>query len=82
MTSTLEHNDGAAVAARVERRWTIMSAGIVGLLIGMAIFDVVPCQVDFCDGRASGDPRRSRSIAHGQIRQRRAQQSCLTRKHT
>jgi cytochrome c oxidase subunit II len=38
MTSTSEHDEGAAVAARIERRWTIMSAGIVGLLIGMAIF--------------------------------------------
>ena len=38
MTSMLEHDDGAAVAARIERRWTIMSAGIVGLLVGMAIF--------------------------------------------
>jgi cytochrome c oxidase subunit 2 len=38
MTSTSDHDEGAAVAARIERRWTIMSAGIVGLLIGMAIF--------------------------------------------
>jgi cytochrome c oxidase subunit 2 len=33
-----DHDEGAAVAARIERRWTIMSAGLVGLLIGMAIF--------------------------------------------
>ena len=33
-----DHDEGALVAARVERRWTIMSAAIVGLLIGMAIF--------------------------------------------
>ena len=38
MTSASEHDEGALVAARIERRWTIMSAGIVGLLIGMAIF--------------------------------------------
>lgn len=36
--TTTEHDEGAAVAARVERRWTIMSACVVGLLIGMAIF--------------------------------------------
>jgi cytochrome c oxidase subunit II len=38
MISTPDHDEGAAVAARIERRWTIMSAGLVGLLIGMAIF--------------------------------------------
>jgi cytochrome c oxidase subunit 2 len=38
MTSASDHDEGAAVAARIERRWTIMSAGLVGLLIGMAIF--------------------------------------------
>jgi cytochrome c oxidase subunit 2 len=38
MTSMSEHDEGAAVAARIERRWTVMSAGIVGLLVGMAIF--------------------------------------------
>ena len=38
MTSTSDHDEGAAVAARIERRWTLMSAGIVGLLVGMAIF--------------------------------------------
>ena len=38
MTSASDHDEGAVVAARVERRWTILSAGIVGLLIGMAIF--------------------------------------------
>jgi len=38
MTTTPDHDEGALVAARIERRWTIMSAGIVGLLIGMAIF--------------------------------------------
>jgi cytochrome c oxidase subunit 2 len=38
MTSAPDHDEGAAVAARVERRWTIMSAGLVGLLVGMAIF--------------------------------------------
>jgi cytochrome c oxidase subunit 2 len=38
MTSSPDHDEGAAVAARIERRWTIMSAGLIGLLIGMAIF--------------------------------------------
>ena len=38
MTSMPDHDEGAAVAARIERRWTIMSAGLIGLLIGMAIF--------------------------------------------
>ena len=38
MTSASDHDEGAEVAARIERRWTVMSAGIVGLLIGMAIF--------------------------------------------
>lgn len=38
MTSAPDHGEGALVAARIERRWTIMSAGLVGLLIGMAIF--------------------------------------------
>ena len=38
MTSASDNDEGAEVAARIERRWTIMSAGIVGLLIGMAIF--------------------------------------------
>lgn len=38
MTFTPDRDEGVVVAARVERRWTIMSASIVGLLIGMAIF--------------------------------------------
>jgi cytochrome c oxidase subunit 2 len=38
MTTAPDHDEGAEVAARIERRWTIMSAGLVGLLIGMAIF--------------------------------------------
>ena len=33
-----DHDEGAIVAARVEGRWTILSACVVGLLIGMAIF--------------------------------------------
>jgi cytochrome c oxidase subunit 2 len=37
MTAT-DHDEGAATAARVERRWTIMSACLVGFLVGMAIF--------------------------------------------
>lgn len=40
MSSSSEHapDEGAAVAARVERRWTIVSACIVGLLVGIAVF--------------------------------------------
>jgi len=38
MTSASDHDEGADVAARIERRWTLMSAGIVGLLVGVAIF--------------------------------------------
>jgi cytochrome c oxidase subunit 2 len=38
MTAQCDHDEGAAVAARIERRWVFMSAGIVGLLVGMAIF--------------------------------------------
>jgi cytochrome c oxidase subunit 2 len=38
MTSAPDHDEGALVAARIERRWTIMSAALVGLLVGMAIF--------------------------------------------
>ena len=37
MTSVSDH-EGAEVAASIERRWTLMSAGIVGVLVGMAIF--------------------------------------------
>lgn len=33
-----DHDEGAVVAARVERRWTILSAGLVGLMIGVALF--------------------------------------------
>ena len=40
MTSASDHghDEGARVAAGIEGRWTILSACIVGLLIGMAIF--------------------------------------------
>ena len=38
MTSLPDHDLGAEVAARVERRWMILSVGIVVLLVGMAIF--------------------------------------------
>lgn len=38
MTSASGHDEGAAVAARVERRWATLSACVVGLLVGMAIF--------------------------------------------
>lgn len=33
-----DHEKGAAVAARVERRWSILSACTVGLMIGVSIF--------------------------------------------
>ena len=33
-----DHDEGTVVAARVERRWTILSAGLVGLMIGVALF--------------------------------------------
>jgi cytochrome c oxidase subunit 2 len=32
-----DHDEGAAVAARVERRWTVLSAGLVSLLIVVAL---------------------------------------------
>jgi cytochrome c oxidase subunit II len=32
------HSTGAAVAARIERRWATLSIAIVGLLVGMAAF--------------------------------------------
>ena len=38
MASSSDHDEGAAVAARVERRWAILSAVIVVLLIAMAVF--------------------------------------------
>ena len=37
MTET-DHGVGEAVAARIERRWAILSIVIVGLLVGMATF--------------------------------------------
>ena len=33
-----DHRAGEAVAARIERRWAILSIAIVGLLVGMATF--------------------------------------------
>jgi cytochrome c oxidase subunit II len=38
MVTASDHDEGAGVAARIERRWSTMSAAIVGLLIGMAVF--------------------------------------------
>jgi cytochrome c oxidase subunit II len=38
MTPAQNHNLGAAIAARIERRWAILSIGIVILLIGMAAY--------------------------------------------
>lgn len=38
MTSASDHDEGKAVAVRIERRWAVMSACLIGLLVGMAIF--------------------------------------------
>ena len=38
MATGTDHAIGEAVAARVERRWTMLSIVIVGLLVGMATF--------------------------------------------
>ena len=38
MTAGTDHGVGEAVAARIERRWAILSIVIVGLLVGMATF--------------------------------------------
>jgi cytochrome c oxidase subunit 2 len=38
MTSEMDHGVGEAVAARIERRWAILSIVIVGVLVGMATF--------------------------------------------
>ena len=38
MTSASDHDEGAAVAARIERRWAVLSIVIVGVLVGMATF--------------------------------------------
>jgi cytochrome c oxidase subunit II len=38
MTSETDHGIGEAVAARIERRWAVLSIVIVGLLVGMAAY--------------------------------------------
>ena len=38
MTTETDHDIGEAVAARIERRWAILSIVIVGVLVGMATF--------------------------------------------
>jgi cytochrome c oxidase subunit II len=38
MTTGADHSVGEAVAARVERRWAVLSIVIVGVLVGMAGF--------------------------------------------
>ena len=38
MSTEAEHGIGEAVAARVERRWAVLSIVIVGVLVGMATF--------------------------------------------
>ncbi|SDN17131.1 cytochrome C oxidase subunit II [Afipia sp. GAS231] len=38
MTSEVDHGIGEAVAARIERRWAVLSIVIVGVLVGMATY--------------------------------------------
>ena len=38
MTTGTDHGIGEAVAARIERRWAVLSIVIVGILVGMAAF--------------------------------------------
>jgi cytochrome c oxidase subunit 2 len=38
MTTGTDHSVGEAVAARIERRWAVLSIVIVGVLVGMAAF--------------------------------------------
>jgi cytochrome c oxidase subunit 2 len=38
VTTESDHHPGEAVAARIERRWATMSIGVLGVLIGMAVF--------------------------------------------
>src|SRR3954453_17819353 len=38
MVTETDHGVGEAVAARIERRWAILSIVIVGVLVGMAAF--------------------------------------------
>ncbi len=38
MAEGTDHDIGAAVAARIERRWAVLSIVIVGVLVGMATF--------------------------------------------
>ena len=38
MADGTDHDIGAAVAARIERRWAVLSIVIVGVLVGMATF--------------------------------------------
>src|ERR1700754_199422 len=38
MSSETDHHLGEAVAARIERRWAMLSIVIVGVLVGMATF--------------------------------------------
>jgi cytochrome c oxidase subunit 2 len=38
MTAETDHGIGEAVAARIERRWAMLSIAIVGVLVGMAAF--------------------------------------------
>jgi cytochrome c oxidase subunit II len=56
-TETEHHGLGEAVAARVERRWAILSIVIVGVLVGMAAFIGIH-QATMPQGRVeTADPR-------------------------
>ena len=57
MVTETDHGVGEAVAARVERRWAILSIVIVGLLVGMATFIGIH-QATMPQGRVeTSDPR-------------------------
>src|SRR4029078_5614018 len=57
MTTETDHGVGDAVAARIERRWAILSIVIVGVLVGMATFIGIH-QATMPQGRVeTSDPR-------------------------
>ena len=57
MTTETDHGAGEALAARIERRWAILSIAIVGVLVGMATFIGIH-QATMPQGRVeTSDPR-------------------------
>ena len=57
MVTETDHDVGEAVAARIERRWAILSIVIVGVLVGMATFIGIH-QATMPQGRVeTADPR-------------------------